>query len=57
MMSPSAPLAIALAVAALSVTPVRTVDEQLALILSGAVRPAPVRVPVATRAANGHRQR
>jgi molybdopterin molybdotransferase len=29
------------------VTPVRTVDEQLALILSGAVRPAPVRVPVA----------
>ena len=28
-------------------TPVRTVDEQLALILSGAVRPAPVRVPIA----------
>ncbi len=27
-------------------TPVRTVDEQLALILSGAVRPAPVRVPI-----------
>jgi molybdopterin molybdotransferase len=28
-------------------TLVRTVDEQLALILSGAVRPAPVRVPIA----------
>ena len=28
----------------------RTVDEQLALILSGAVRPAPVRVPVAEAA-------
>ena len=27
--------------------PVRSVDEQLALILSGAVRPAPVRVPIA----------
>src|SRR5918998_6596215 len=29
------------------VTPVRSVDEQLNLILSGAVRPAPVRVPIA----------
>jgi molybdopterin molybdotransferase len=28
------------------VTPVRSVDEQLNLILSGAVRPAPVRVPI-----------
>src|SRR6476661_2840898 len=28
------------------VMPVRSVDEQLALILSGAVRPAPVRVPI-----------
>jgi molybdopterin molybdotransferase len=28
------------------VTPVRSVDEQLTLILSGAVRPAPVRVPI-----------
>src|SRR3712207_5686139 len=30
-----------------SVRPVRSVDEQLTLILSGAVRPAPVRVPIA----------
>ena len=28
-------------------TPVRSVDEQLSLVLSGAVRPAPVRVPIA----------